>query len=567
MVAVATDDDTRFLKVETQAMLNSNAERIYRWDASTTVQEKKTGQSGTFRNIRDLIMWFSKPRKEGVADGAEINDSFPAPAGSVLFVFDAMYYLQETAGGKHSNPTLTREMKNCMSMLVEQKKTVFLIGHGEPYVPPEMKSMIPVFDYPLPDLDYMHGLVVKMTKCFATEDQRKTDPGSGLKISFEEIDNIARLLLGLREMEAESILKRSILENMKKRNVDNSIPQGFDIEIILQSKMDACETNAGISITMPSHNKSGLHGRRLIGGSHAIADWFMGVKEQFSPEARNDGIDLPKGAVIFGMGGTGKDLFVEQMAQEIGWPCVHADLGASKGSFQGDSHRNFRQILQFAEANSPCFLVLSEFEKMMAGAMTPGAAACDGGTNQEILATWLNWTQKRTAPVYVWGLTNDITGLSQASLRAGRWDRVWFMDLPPDQDRMEIFAVHLERAMWNPAEFDLAELAALTPGYTGAEIRAIINEAIVQKFLKEGPKSKGYMLTQDHIKSAINVIPSTMKLRQQEVLAIREFAKTGGYSIANSTTIIGAGNQEKSSVIDQIGKIIQDNTTPTPPSS
>lgn len=567
MVAVATDDDTRFLKVETQAMLNSNAERIYRWDASTTVQEKKTGQSGTFRNIRDLIMWFSKPRKEGVADGAEINDSFPAPAGSVLFVFDAMYYLQETAGGKHSNPTLTREMKNCMSMLVEQKKTVFLIGHGEPYVPPELKSMIPVFNYPLPDLDYMHSLVVKMTKCFATEDQRKTDPGSGLKISFEEIDNIARLLLGLREMEAESILKRSILENMKKRNVDNSIPQGFDIEIILQSKMDACETNAGISITMPNQNKSGLHGRRLIGGSHAIADWFMGVKEQFSPEARNDGIDLPKGAVIFGMGGTGKDLFVEQMAQEIGWPCVHADLGASKGSFQGDSHRNFRQILQFAEANSPCFLVLSEFEKMMAGAMTPGAAACDGGTNQEILATWLNWTQKRTAPVYVWGITNDITGLSQASLRAGRWDRVWFMDLPPDQDRMEIFAVHLERAMWNPAEFDLVELAALTPGYTGAEIRAIINEAIVQKFLREGPKSKGYMLTQDHIKSAINIIPSTMKLRQQEVLAIREFAKTGGYSVANSTVTIGAGNQEKSSVIDQIGKIIQDNTTPTPPSS
>jgi SpoVK/Ycf46/Vps4 family AAA+-type ATPase len=543
IVAVSTDDEHRFLKVEIQAMLNGSVERIFRWDASTKIVERKTGQDGAFANMRSLLAWFAKPVSPDAnvspptspIAGGEINESNPAPPGSVLIVLDAMYYLQATtADKKHSNPVLTRELKSYLPALVEQKKIVFLVGHGEPYIPPELRRIIPLFEYPMPDLNYMHSIVAKMTRSFATDAERKTNANAGLDLSFDETDEVAKKLLGMTESEAESVLKRAVLENIKKRRADPSLPMEFDHEILEQARVERNERNDGIKLVMPQKGGSEMRGISLVGGSHRLRDWFFnGVFRKFSPEAKDEHFDMPKGAVLFGPGGVGKDNIVEAIAQEVGWPIVYADLGAAMAPFQGESHRNFRQILTYAEDLAPCFLALSEFEKMFAGAMTPGSAACDGGTSQAILATWLNWMQSRKAPVFVWGLTNDLSGLSQPSLRAGRWDAVWFMDLPPRSDRKEIFEVHLKRTHWGIEGFDLDDLADRTAGHTGAEIRKIIDEAISIKFSEEGPKSLGHLLRQEHLVRAIDLVPSTLKLRGRDIEAMRKLAKEGGYPLAN----------------------------------
>lgn len=561
IVAVTTDDEPRLLKVEIQAMTNGSAPAVFRWDATTKIVERKTGREGTFSNIRSLLTWFFKEPPEMSDDSTangEINENNPAPKGSVLIVLDAMYYLQATSTDKkHSTPVITREIKNGIPLLISQRKTVFLVGHGEPYIPPELKRMIPSFAYPMPDLNYLYAVVSRMAKCFASEEDRKVNAGAGLVMSMEQTDDIARRLLGMTEAEAESVLKKAILENVRKRGAAPETPMGFDSDVIEAARAEMGEKNDGLKIVMPKPKKEGeLSGTQLIGGSHKLCDWFLEtVFPKIGVDAQDEHFDMPKGAVIFGPGGVGKDNTVEHLGHEIGWPIIYADLGAAKASYQGESHRNFRQILEYAEHMAPCFLVLSEFEKMFSGAMTPGASACDGGTGQEILATWLNWTQSRTSPVFVWGLTNDLSGLSQPSLRAGRWDMVWFMDLPPVADRAEIFAVHLNRTHWGAENFRLDELAEKTHGYTGAEIRKVVDEAISIKYRRDGSKRNGHFLKQEHLLEAINLVPSTLKTRKLDVESLRKFAKEGGYPVANPE-VIAQNQKEETSLSDEVTKII-----------
>ena len=267
-----------------------------------------------------------------------------------------------------------------------------------------------------------------------------------------------------------------------------------------------------------------------------MKEWFATRRLLFSEEARRDGISMPKGAIIFGMGGTGKDWAVENLAQDMGWTTLFADFGAAKGPLMGQSHRQFREILETAEAQAPCHLVVSEIEKMLAGAMSAGGgAALDGGVSSEIFATFLNWMQRKKAPIFVWGLTNEIASVSQPMLRAGRWDKIWFMDLPYAWEREEIFRIHLRKAGWDPDKLniDIPLLSEKTDGYTGAEIETIVQEGLINKFVHDGAGQKHPVKT-EHLLDVIPTIPSTMKMRPKEVDSLRKYAKDGNISFANS---------------------------------
>lgn len=534
IVAVSTNDEERFLRDELRALSSVlQVPRIYRWDATGVLTEKNTQKSSTMGSLRELILWFARPKSDDSKESADLVAD-GAPRRSVLLVFDAMSFLNDDSRGRYSNAAITRELKNMSASLIDQNKTIFLIG-SFPFVPPELTTTVPLLDYPLPDLDYLVGTVQSMGKAFAPDEERRSNPNAGLSLTEEKAQEIAKMLLGYRDCEARTILIGSVLANMNKRSKIPGHPVEFDIDHIREAKLASGKDNSAIQIYIPERkvHEIGTEEMKMVGGGGAIKSWFLDQMQLMTPAARDEGIDMPKGAVIFGMGGTGKDWLVENFAKDIGWAYMHMDFGATKDWRQGSTHQNFRRTLQFAEDQSPCFLIVSEWEKMMAGAMTPESAACDGGTNAEILATWLNWTQRRTAPVFIWGITNDISNLSQASLRAGRWDKVWFMDLPNRIERAEIFKVHLERTGWNPENFDLDFLAVLTDGCVGAEIRSIVNEALIHKFVTEGPRTKA-PLTMEHLKYAIERAPVTAKMRPGDVKALRDFAKLGGYPVANT---------------------------------
>lgn len=551
VVCVSTDDEERMFKVEKAALAMADVKYIYTWNASTVLHEETSREKGVCRTVRDLVMWFAKAPPEDYKAAVSkdlVDQSKPVPIRSCLFIFDGEYYLQPDSKNAHSTPQITREIIMAMSELRRQYKTIFIIGGmAGSRVPPELDAVVPSFVYPLPDQSSLRNTVVNLRGAFLSDEDIRRGNDTGPVMSDDDINRYARTLLGLNECQAQRILTESIVENIAKRKLNTQHPREFDFDLIVKRKRELSGDHEAVRVVVPHvRQKNEPAAMDKVGGLKPLKDYLVSRKTLFSELARGDGIDQPKGTFIFGMGGLGKDLVIEQAAQEMGLVSLYADMGANKNHLQGASHKSMRQMLKFAEDQAPCILVFSEFEKMMAGAMSTQAALCDGGTGNEMFATWLNWMQNRTAPVMVVGLANSLENLSQASLRAGRWDSVWFADMPDLDERVEIFKVHLKRTGWDDQEYDLQCLAALTEGFTGAEIRTLINTALEIKFLNEGPRSAGFMLKQGHMEGAIPLVHSTGKTKAGEIVLMREFAKTGGYRLANyraNEEVTGLGDE------------------------
>jgi ATP-dependent 26S proteasome regulatory subunit len=534
-------------RTEYKALEVSQMSHVFSWDATTNLKESKSGEKAPVASLRQLLLWFAQapsPSDPVPASPKDLVDvSKKAPLRSVLFVYDSLFYMQPNGNGSHSIPTLTREIINMMESLVNQQKFIFLVGGSlSAKVPPELASIVPTTDYPLPNLNYFCNTVVSMRQAFFTEEDIKKSRDSGPQMTEEEIEEVAGSLLGLTNYEAERILTMAVVENCHKRRINPEHPIEFDRDLLNEQKRNAIGEHQAIEITMPKpRSQMKNSGMAEIGAADALKEWLLTIPKLMSEEAKEDDVEMPKGAFIYGMGGLGKDAILKEAAQEMNLPLLHADMAANKGHLQGMSHANFRAMLAFAEANAPCLLALSEFEKMLAGAMSTGAAVCDGGTGSEIYATWLNWMENRTKPVFVVALANSLENVSQPSLRAGRFDRVWFWDMPNIAGRAEILQIHLRKRGYSWDDMDLNYLAAKLDGYTGAEIRAVVKEAIRLKFLRDGTRKSGITLTQGHIEEVIGLVHSTGRTRPAEIIAMRKFATDNGHNLVNEGSGFAAG--------------------------
>lgn len=557
IVLVVTDEEVRFLKQEQTILTqtgrkdkDNGIKKIYVWDFNGLLLDRMTGQSARMQNARDVIEWFQKDSADGLAATPGITPGItPLQANgpekhSVLIMFDVMYHMQDHQGVGHSNPGLTRSIKQSQQALIANKRTLVLVSHRD-FIPPELNHQITVSRFPLPDKEWMLKLVRTSYKLLANpEDAQRPDKWP--KLSADEEDQIATMLLGFRGWEAENVLARAALKNKQKRNEDKDERVTWDADCLREAKIESIKNNPAIEVVLPRIRRTGVDdGSNMIGGASAIKDWFNGKMKMFSEDARGDGIDLPKGAVIFGGGGTGKDWVVEHLAQEIGWTTLIADMAASKGPLQGQSHAGFREIIRQAEAQVPCFLVIPEWEKQMASAFSGVAGSIDP-TSQEIFSTWLNWMQRRQSKVFVWAQSNDITAIPAEALRAGRWDALWYMDLPKEWEREDIFRVHLNRTGWDPVKcgINLQELALKTDTYTGAEIRNIVKEAIEFKFLTEGSRADGKILNHEHMLYGLKRVKPAYNLPhiQSTIDAMRKYAVDGDIAFANSPER-GSGGQ------------------------
>lgn len=547
VVQIRTDDEERFQKIEYQGLELAGIKHIYEWDATTTLREVRSDTKNVVQNLRALLVWFERPPVVNYEVGEDKNRlvnisdrSCFAPLRSALFIYDAAYFMQPNSKDSHSNAVITRQIISSISALRKQGKFVFLVSNTTAAkTPPELDVVVPTMDYPLPDINYLCHTIESMAKhSFATEDEVKRGTPTVPDMDRDETEKIAQALLGLNDCQAHRILLMSVVENKRKRLSDKDHRVEFDYECITEEKRKLVGEHQAVRVISPRPKDSGnKEGFSKVGGSHALKQYLMSRKELMGEAARSDSIDLPKGVFIFGPGGVGKDLIVEAAGHEMGLPMLFADMAANKAGIQGASHANFRAMLKFAEQCAPCMLIMSEFEKMMAGAMSQNSAACDGGTGNEIHATWLNWMQSRTKPVYVVAIANNIDNVTQPTLRAGRWDAVWFVDMPEMKDRMEILQVCINTNRGYPLDkIDIERIASLTDGFTGAELNLLVNEALVTKFRTEGMRSDGIFLTTEHIERTIPKIHSTGKTNPTEIAKMRAFAQEGGYNVANKTT-------------------------------
>jgi SpoVK/Ycf46/Vps4 family AAA+-type ATPase len=221
-----------------------------------------------------------------------------------------------------------------------------------------------------------------------------------------------------------------------------------------------------------------------IGGLENLKAWLIQRGEAFTERARTYGLPVPKGMLVLGVPGTGKSLTAKATASVFGVPLLKLDAGRLFGGLVGQSEANVRSVIQTAEAISPCVLWIDEIEKGFGGVGGSGGST-DGGTSARVFGTMLNWLQDKTAPVFVVATANDVSKLPPEMLRKGRWDELWFVDLPDTRERTAIWDLVIAKYGREVTAYDPVVLARASELHTGAEIEAAFVEALHRAFAED----------------------------------------------------------------------------------
>ncbi len=247
----------------------------------------------------------------------------------------------------------------------------------------------------------------------------------------------------------------------------------LDTEFLARFKADAL-SQSGVLELVPS-----VGSLDDIGGLDALKRWALVRRRAFGAEANTYGLPTPKGVLALGPPGTGKSLFAKALSAAWKFPLLRLDFGRIFGPYVGQSEAQLRDALAQAEAHAPVVLWIDEIEKGMAGSAGPSG---DSGTARRILGSFLTWMQEKTAPVFIVATANDISGLPPEFLRKGRFDEIFFIDLPSAKEREAIWRLHLAKRRVPLESVPLDELVAATEGFTGAEIEQAIIDAMYQAF-------------------------------------------------------------------------------------
>lgn len=368
-------------------------------------------------------------------------------------------------------------------------------------LPPELEKDFSLVELPLPTPPELREIV----KSFATN-VGKPD---------EETERaLAEGARGFTMTEAENaIALAAIRPNLDK---EKGAPLVWDANVVKDEK---CETvkKSGFLTYYP---ETGV-GLDQLGGMDLLKGWMMKRAKVFKmPEKAADfGLPIPKGVLMLGPPGTGKSLGARVVANTFRLPLIRVDMGAIFGGIVGQSEANARAVIRFLEAVSPCVGWLDEIEKGFAGS---SGGQLDSGVGARVLGTFLTWMQEKVAPVFIYATANNVAALPPELLRKGRFDEMFFVDLPTKNERKEIFRIHIKkfgRAEMIGKKIDIDQLAAQTDGYTGSEIEAIIRDALFDAF--EAEKDLNMFDIQE---AKSNVIPLS-QLMKQDIDILRAWAK------------------------------------------
>jgi SpoVK/Ycf46/Vps4 family AAA+-type ATPase len=256
---------------------------------------------------------------------------------------------------------------------------------------------------------------------------------------------------------------------------------------------------------------------RDVAGLQRLREWIAKRQSAWTPEGQRFGLEPPKGILITGVQGCGKSLAARAVAGEWGYDLVRLDAGALYDKFVGESEKRLRKALELAQRLAPVVLWIDEIEKAFASAGSSGDA--DAGLSQRLLATLLTWMQDREAGVFLAATSNNITVLPPEMLRKGRFDEIFFVDLPNPGNRASLFALHLKKRGRDPGTFDTVKLAQASEGFSGAEIEQAVVSGLYTAFSQKQQLSTEILLGELRATQPLSVT------RAEEITAIREWAK------------------------------------------
>ncbi|NJL86332.1 MAG: AAA family ATPase [Leptolyngbyaceae cyanobacterium SM1_1_3] len=389
------------------------------------------------------------------------------------------------------SPAVTRCLRDAIGSFRGTQKTIILMSPVQE-VPIELEKEVVVLDYPLPNMSELNQVLSK-----------ELEYAKSANISTEVREKLLKAALGLTRDEAEKVYRKS-------RVMTGKLTEG-EVDIVLSEKKQLIRRNGILEYIEEDATLDS------VGGVDILKHWLRQRSNAFSERAREYGLPQPKGLLILGVPGCGKSLVAKTTARLWGLPLLRLDMGrVYDGSMVGRSEANLRNALRTAESISPALLFIDEIDKAFAGGA--GSADSDGGTSSRIFGSFLTWMQEKTSPVFVMATANRVERLPSEFLRKGRFDEIFFVDLPNAEERKEIFNIHLKKRRRDISRFDLDQLSSVCKGFSGAEIEQAMIAAMYEAF------AQNREFTQLDIIAAIKSTLPLSKTMAEQVTALRQWA-------------------------------------------
>jgi hypothetical protein len=419
-----------------------------------------------------------------------------ALANIALIQGDGIFQLKDFARYCENDRVCRRLRELAEKCRTERRSIVITAAALE--LPPDLTGDSVPFQLGLPTAD---ELLAGVRKVLVEINQGQQFP---MSLDSAGIAQLAQNLVGLPQEEALRALRMCILS---RRRIDVGLLDG-----VLDAKREALR-NDGLLTTLrrdASFND--------IAGLRRLRDWIAKRKSALTPEGRRFGLEPPKGILITGVQGCGKSLAARAVAGDWGYELARLDAGALYDKFIGESEKRLQKALELAQKLAPLVLWIDEIEKAFASAGSSGDA--DAGLSQRLLATLLTWMQDRESGVFLAATSNNISALPPEMLRKGRFDEIFFVDLPGVEARSALFALHLKKRSRDATGFNVAQLAAASNGFSGAEIEQSIVSGLYTAFSAKQQLSTEILLGELRGTQPLSVT------RAEDVQAIRDWAKT-----------------------------------------
>lgn len=443
--------------------------RVFLWTVTHGIVEYGQPRSVTQHNTvspEAAIEWVTRQRDPG------------------LFVFKDLHPF-------YSAPVI-RWLRDAISSFKGTQKTIILMSPVQE-IPIELEKEIAVLDFPMPNMGELNQVL-----------SQQLDQVRNRRITTDIREKLLKAALGLTKDEAEKVYRKAYVTAGRLTEEE--------VDIVLSEKKQLIRRNGILEYIEEDETIDS------VGGLEELKRWLKQRSNAFTERAREYGLPQPKGMLILGVPGCGKSLIAKTTSRLWGLPLLRLDMGrVYDGSMVGRSEANLRNALKTAESISPAILFIDELDKAFAGGA--GSADSDGGTSSRIFGSFLTWMQEKTSPVFVMATANRVERLPGEFLRKGRFDELFFVDLPNAEERQEIFKIHLTKRKRDISRFDLDQLANVSDGFSGAEIEQALIAAMYEAFAQERE------FTQLDIIAAVKATQPLSKTMSEQVTALRDWAR------------------------------------------
>ena len=400
-----------------------------------------------------------------------------------------------------SDISISRKLKNLGRILKLQPKTIIIIG-SDFNIPKELQDLITVMQFQLP------------VETEISQELTRLIDSLNINIDSQLFENLTQACQGLSLERIRRVLSKIIATH---KTIDEN-----SISILLSEKKQIIGQTEILEYWSVNEKITN------IGGVENLKEWLKKRKTSFSIQASNYGLPTPRGLLLVGIQGTGKSLTAKAIATEWQLPLLKLDVGKLFGGIVGESESRLRQMIEVAETLAPCILWIDEIDKAFSNSESKG----DSGTSNRVLATFISWLSEKTKPVFVVATANNIDLLPLEIIRKGRFDEIFFLDLPQKDERKQIFKIHIQEFRPNSWDsFDYEKLAQLSESFSGAEIKQSIIEGMYHAFYEQRE------FETNDICLALNQLIPLAELESNQTVKLQNWASSGRIRLASSNSI------------------------------